>query len=110
MNAVHIKTSGFYCKACPKVVEKALGAVEGVEDVVSVHSMGLTSVLFDAGRVDAASLCERIKAAGFGAEIHCPHRSADSPEGPECEVKARCGDEALRNYWGEPLPQPVSQS
>jgi len=73
MDAVHIKTSGFYCKACPKVVEKALSAVTGVEDVVSVRSMGLTSVLFDSDVVDAALLCSRIRAAGFGAEIHCPH-------------------------------------
>jgi len=86
MNAIHIKTSGFYCKACPKVVEKALGMVAGVEGVVSVHSMGLTSVLFDPQRVDEASLCARIRAAGFGAEIYCPHPETDAAStGRECE-------------------------
>jgi len=86
MDAVHIKTSGFYCKACPKVVEKALGAVAGVEDVVSVRSMGLTSVLFDPEVVDAALLCSRIRAAGFGAEIHCPHPQEEHTQidGPTC--------------------------
>jgi len=82
MNAIHIKTSGFYCKACPKVVEKALCAVEGVEDVVSVQSMGLTSVLFDPDTVDAAELCARIRAAGFGAEIYCPRPSGESAPAP----------------------------
>jgi len=87
MNAIHIKTSGFYCRACPKVVEKALGAVIGVEDVVSVGSLGLTSVLFDPDKVDAVSLCSRIRAAGFGAEIYCPHDPADlnSPAGDGCQ-------------------------
>lgn len=85
MDAIHIKTSGFYCKACPKVVEKALGAVPGVQDVVSVHSMGITSVLFDPDKIDATALCARIRAAGFGAEIYCPHEELAEP-GDGCEV------------------------
>jgi len=86
-NALHVKTSGFYCKACPIVVEKALRAIDGVVDVVSVRSMNLTSVLFDADLVDARTLCERIRAAGFGAEPYCPHipDGADDPSSP-CEV------------------------
>lgn len=68
MDAVHIKTSGFYCGACPKVVEKALGSIEGVADVVSVRSLGLTSVLYDPRSVDRSTLCERIRAAGFEAD------------------------------------------
>lgn len=72
MDAIHIRTSGFYCKACPKVVEKALGPIDGVVDVVSVHSLGVTSVLFDPARVSRDDLCQRIQAAGFGAEPLCP--------------------------------------
>jgi len=88
MNAIHIKTSGFYCKACPKVVEKALGAVAGVEDVVAVQSMSLTSVLYDPDTVDAADLCARIRAAGFGAELYCPRSQGDSSSSnpDECEA------------------------
>lgn len=67
--AVHIKTAGFYCGACPKVVEKALGAVPGVIDVVTVRSLGLTSVLYDTSEVDRESLCERIRSAGFRANV-----------------------------------------
>lgn len=73
MDAVHISTKGFYCKACPKVVENAIGVVPGVVDVVSVHSLNLTSVLFDPDLVDVAELCQRIRSAGFGAEIFCAH-------------------------------------
>lgn len=88
MDAVHIKTTGFYCRACPLVVEKALRAIDGVQDVVSVRSMGLTSVLFDPDRVDALALCERIRRAGFGAEPYCPHGegAALSADGDPCEV------------------------
>ncbi len=89
MDAVHIKTSGFYCKACPKVVEKALGAVAGVEAVVSVHSMDLTSVLFDPGKTDITSLCARVRAVGFGAEIYCPREPGD----PGSEAADDCGEQ-----------------
>lgn len=78
-DAVHIKTTGFYCKACPKVVEKALGFIDGVERVVSVHSLGLTSVMYHPERISREALCERIKRAGFGAEIYCPE--ADGKDG-----------------------------
>lgn len=70
--ALHIRTAGFYCKACPKVVENAIGSVPGVADVIAVHSMGLTSVLYDPSIVDAETLCKKIRSAGFGAEVYCP--------------------------------------
>lgn len=73
MEALHIKTIGFYCRACPLVVEKALRTVDGVEDVMAVRSMSLTSVLYDPDRTDAEHLCARIRRAGFGAEPYCPH-------------------------------------
>ena len=77
MDAVHIKTSGFYCGACPKVVEKALSATDGVARVVSVRSLDLTSVLYDPAVITRADLCERIRRAGFGAELVCPHESEE---------------------------------
>ncbi len=66
--ALHIKTAGFYCGACPKVVEKAVASLDGVLDVVAVRSMGLTSILYDTDRVDRATICDRIRKAGFSAE------------------------------------------
>jgi copper chaperone CopZ len=68
VDAVHIRTDGFYCGACPKVVEKALGRLEGVVDVVSVRSMGLTSVLYNPDLIDRDSLCDRIRQVGFEAD------------------------------------------
>lgn len=85
-SAVHIRTTGFYCKACPKVVENALRHERGVFDVVAVHSMALTSVMYDPEMADAESLCARIRAAGFGAEIYCPQGDDpcnDEPDGPD---------------------------
>lgn len=75
--AVHIKTAGFYCGACPKVVEKALGSTEGVLDVVAVRSLGLTSVLYDEDRIDRETLCERIRRSGFVAEVVDPVRASE---------------------------------
>jgi copper chaperone CopZ len=67
VDAVHIRTEGFYCGACPKVVENALGGMEGVSDVVSVRSLGLTSVLYDPQLISRENLCERIRQVGFNA-------------------------------------------
>lgn len=67
--AVHIRTAGFYCGACPKVVEKAVGVLPGVIDVVSVRSLGLTSVLYDPDRIDREMLCRKIRQSGFRAEV-----------------------------------------
>lgn len=74
MDAVLIKTKGFYCGACPVVVERALKSLPGVADVAVVRSMGLTSVLFDPEVVSRQDLCERIRHAGFGAEMICATR------------------------------------
>ncbi len=78
MEAVHIRTKGFYCGACPKVIEKAVGSLDGVADVVAVRSMGLTSVLYDPEIVSREVLCERIRKAGFGAEVYCPSAAPGS--------------------------------
>lgn len=68
-NALHIRTTGFYCKACPVVVERAIGSLPGVVDVVAVRTMALTSVLYDPDVITPDDLCSRIRAAGFGAEL-----------------------------------------
>lgn len=81
-STLHIRTTGFYCKACPLVVEKALRSVPGVADVMSVRTMGLTSVMYDPETVDADHLCERIRSAGFGAEVYCP-RSPEHSNDPD---------------------------
>ncbi|MHB9002539.1 MAG: cation transporter [Coriobacteriia bacterium] len=67
--AVHVRTAGFYCGACPRVVEKALGSLDGVLDVVVVRSLGLTSILYDTDVTDRDSICERIRTSGFGAQM-----------------------------------------
>lgn len=69
-SALHIRTTGFYCQACPLVVEKALGGMPGVADVKAVRSLGLTSVLYDPDITDPRQLCARIRSAGFGAEVY----------------------------------------
>ncbi|MHB1322770.1 MAG: hypothetical protein ACYC6J_02235 [Coriobacteriia bacterium] len=68
-NALHIRTTGFYCKACPIVVECAVGSLPGVAEVVAVRTMALTSVLYDPDVITPDELCSRIRSAGFGAEV-----------------------------------------
>lgn len=68
LNAIHIKTDGFQCPACPTIIRKALKGLPGVIDVVAVESMHLTSVLYDKDAVEAEQIRDRIEKCGFRTE------------------------------------------
>lgn len=68
VNAVHIKTSGFQCPACPDIIRKALKGLPGVRDVVAVESLNITSVLYDPEQVQTEQLRERLEKFGFTTE------------------------------------------
>ena len=69
MNAVHIKTDGMYCDACPPRIEAELEHLPGVKAARAYRSMHLTSVLFDPDLIDADTIRDRIAGAGFDADV-----------------------------------------
>jgi copper chaperone CopZ len=68
MHAVHIKTHGLRCQDCTALVEQSLSHIRGIKGVVSVQSMGLTSVLFDEKVIDSDRIAESIRSMGFEVE------------------------------------------
>lgn len=69
MNAVHIKTDGMYCDACPPRIEAELEHLPGVKAARAYRSMHLTSVLFDPDLIDADTIRDRIAGVGFDADV-----------------------------------------
>jgi Cu+-exporting ATPase len=69
VHVIHIRTEGLRCDDCTALVEATLSNLDGVKDVTSVRSLGLTSVLFDQSLVGPETIVEQIRGAGFGAHV-----------------------------------------
>ena len=69
MDAVHIKTYGMYCDACPYRIQAELEQLPGVKAARAYRTMRMTSVLFDPDLIDPKAICQRIESAGFHADV-----------------------------------------
>ncbi len=70
MNQVaEIKVEGMQCDACTRSVERAVGRLEGVEDVSVDLTSAFAKVTYDTSRVKIADLNEAIEAAGFEVTV-----------------------------------------
>ncbi len=69
MNAVHIRTDGMHCDACPPLIEAEVEQLPGVRAARAYRSMHLTSVLYDPELTDSAAISHRIMDAGFRAHV-----------------------------------------
>ena len=62
---VTIKVDGMTCGGCESSVKAALERLDGVEVLEVSHQEGTVEVMFDADRIDQASLAGAIEEAGF---------------------------------------------
>jgi copper chaperone CopZ len=69
MNAVHIRTDGMHCDACPPLIESEIEHLPGVKAARTYRSMHLTSVLYDPELIDITTISDRITRAGFEAHV-----------------------------------------
>lgn len=69
MNAVHIRTEGMFCDACPPRIEAEIEHLPGVKAARAYRTMHLTSVLFDPDLIDSDTIRNRIARAGFDAHV-----------------------------------------
>ena len=53
------------CSGCENAVKRALGQLEGVEDVSASHGANLVGVRYDTDKVTRAMVQERIEALGY---------------------------------------------
>lgn len=67
MTTLSITTTGMKCWACPKLIEKRLERLSGVQAVNSDYEKGTTVVTFDAEWVSMVDVIDEIEEAGFGA-------------------------------------------
>ena len=79
MTAVHIRTDGMYCDACPYRIECRLEQLPGVKAARAYRTMRLTSVLYDPELIDAETIRDQIADAGFTASV-IAGGAADRPD------------------------------
>lgn len=68
MNDLSFEVDGMTCGSCVARVQRALAAVEGVQDVVVTRNPGRAQLKSD-GAVDATELLGVIRSAGYEARI-----------------------------------------
>lgn len=69
MTAVHIRTDGMFCDACPHRIESRIERLSGVKAARAYRSLRLTSVLYDPGLIDVDTIREQIARVGFDARV-----------------------------------------
>lgn len=69
MTAVHIRTDGMYCDACPHRIESQVEHLSGVKAARAYRTLRLTSVLYDPDLIDADTIRTAITGAGFSAHV-----------------------------------------
>ena len=69
MNTIEIMTTGTHCASCSMLIEMSVSDLPGVTEVRASHADGVTTVTFDPSAVDAETIAEEIRKAGYGAEI-----------------------------------------
>ena len=53
------------CGGCENAVKRALGQMDGVEDVSASHSANLVGVRYDTDKITRAMVKEKIEALGY---------------------------------------------
>jgi copper chaperone CopZ len=69
VTAVHIRTDGMHCDACPHRIETRIEHLSGVKAARAYRAMHLTSVLYDPDLIDADTIRDEIADAGFEARV-----------------------------------------
>lgn len=60
---------GLVCENCERRVERMLRSLEGVSQVHAHSNNQQIEILFDAGKLDASEIIERLDRAGYKASV-----------------------------------------
>ncbi|HEX7120980.1 MAG TPA: heavy metal translocating P-type ATPase, partial [Gemmatimonadaceae bacterium] len=91
-----IPVTGMTCAACQARVQRVLQRTEGVEDAAVSLMTNAATVCFDPAIVGAQALVERIRAAGYGAELPQQEHTAFEAQRAQDEARAAEYHELLR--------------
>src|ERR1700760_3720043 len=88
---IEIPVTGMTCAACQSFVQRTLGNEAGVQDATVNLMLHNATVVYDPRVVSPASLVERIRSTGYGAELPIARESV-------LEAQERNDQEQLREY------------
>jgi len=69
MSTIDIKTTGTHCPSCSMLIEMNVSDLPGVSEVRASHADGVAKVTYDPSAIDAETIAEEIRKAGYGAEV-----------------------------------------
>jgi Cu+-exporting ATPase len=91
LERVTIPISGMTCAACQSFVQRTLAGEAGVQDANVSLMLHNATVTFDTGVISTATLVEKIRGTGYGAEIPVPEQSI-------LEEQEKHDQDQLRDY------------
>ena len=62
---LQMTVTGMTCGGCENAVKRALGRIDGVEEVTASHASSQVGVTFDPGKVTPTVLRDTIEALGY---------------------------------------------
>jgi heavy metal translocating P-type ATPase len=95
MKTVRLQIDGMSCASCAKAVEKALGAVPGVEKASVNFVTKTASIDVSAVQSDERSLIDAVKRAGYSAHLPVKDRDAEENRGARLALIKVIGTGAL---------------
>jgi copper chaperone len=62
---LELTVTGMTCGGCENAVKRAVRQLEGVQEVTASHATNHVDVTFDEGKVNPASIRQRIESLGY---------------------------------------------
>ena len=74
MRAAHFRADGFHDDNEAAFIEMIVRLIDGVNDVASIRSLHLISVLYDERVADVTQIMKAVRSAGYRARRYRPRR------------------------------------
>jgi copper chaperone len=65
---VTLRVSGMTCGGCENAIERVLGQVKGVDEVVASHVAGTVDVTYDGDQTTPAAFKQKIEGLGYSVD------------------------------------------
>jgi copper chaperone len=62
---LQLRVTGMTCGGCENAVKRALGQLDGVEEVTASHREAVVGVTYDTGKVTPSRIKEKVESIGY---------------------------------------------
>jgi Cu+-exporting ATPase len=69
IRTVELGTTGMHCGSCAMLIDMTLGDLEGVSEVKTEYSSGVTTVTYDSAILSENDLLIAVRSAGYDASV-----------------------------------------